>query len=267
MTILQAKNLSFRYGALKVLDDISFCVEKGEMIGIIGPNGAGKSTLLRLFSGYLEPERGSIELLGKPLGDFGKRELAQHAATMPQGMEISFPFTVEEFLLMARYPHYKSRFSYDREDEVKIRELMVSAGIEDLSGRAVTALSEGERQKVFLAQCIAQETELLLLDEPVSHLDIKHQLHSLELLDTLHNKGLTILMVLHDLNLTSEFCSRIILLSHGRVFADGTPSATLNYKTIEEAYGTVVIVKENPLSGKPYVLPVSKKYLRKKSDE
>ena len=261
--ILAVRTLSYWYGTTQVLHDITFSVERGEMIGIIGPNGTGKSTLLRLFSGFLKPQNGSIELLGRSLDEYGKRELARHVATMPQGIEMSFPFTVEEFLLMARYPHYDGRFSYEKEEKLKVREFMASTDIGDLSGRTVTTLSEGERQKVYLAQCIVQETDVLLLDEPVSHLDIRHQLRSLEALEDLHNRGLTILMVLHDLNLASEFCSRILFLAKGRVFADGAPHDTLTYKTIEEAYGAVVIVKENPVSGKPFILPVSKKYLKK----
>ena len=154
-------------------------------------------------------------------------------------------------------------FGYGRGEAEVVRDVMERMGIGQLSGRIVNTLSEGERQKVYLAQCIAQNPKVLLLDEPVSHLDIRHQMQTLELLTVLNEKGLTILMILHDLNLASEFCSRILLLSQGKVFADGTPEATLTYQHIEEAYGAVVVVRENPLSGKPLVLPVASKYLNK----
>jgi iron complex transport system ATP-binding protein len=233
------------------------------MVAVIGPNGAGKSTFIRLLAGYLVPKGGSIELLGQDVRTYEKRRLGQLVATLPQAITTIFPYTAEEFILMGRYPHLDKRLGYPREDEETVRDVMETMEIGHLRGRIVSTLSEGERQRVYLAQCIAQNPKVLLLDEPVSHLDIKHQMQTLELLAALNRQGLTILMILHDLNLASEFCSRILLLSDGRVFADGEPSVTLTYQHIEEAYGTVVVVRENPLSGKPYVLPVAKKYLNR----
>ena len=259
--VFSAKNVSFGYGSMQVLHDVNAHVLMGEMVGIIGPNGAGKTTLLRLLSGYLVPGNGTIELFGKDLRTYEKRMLARHVATLPQTIETIFPYTVEEFILMGRYPHLDKGLGYGRGEAEVVHEVMDQMGISRLSNRIVSTLSEGERQKVYLAQCIAQNPRVLLLDEPVSHLDIKHQMQTLELLAALNEKGLTILMILHDLNLASEFCSRILLLSRGRVFADGTPEATLTYQRIEEAYGTVVVVRTNPLSGKPLVLPVASKYL------
>ncbi|HUJ89297.1 MAG TPA: ABC transporter ATP-binding protein [Syntrophorhabdales bacterium] len=261
--LFSARNLSFGYGSAEILHDVNVDVQTGEMVGIIGPNGAGKTTLLRLLSGYLIPVSGAIELFNKDLRTYEKRMLAQLVATLPQAIETIFPYTAEEFILMGRYPHFDKRIGYGRGEAEVVREVMERIGIGQLSGRIVNTLSEGERQKVYLAQCIAQDPKVLLLDEPVSHLDIRHQMQTLELLTVLNEKGLTILMILHDLNLASEFCSRILLLSQGKVFADGTPEATLTYQHIEEAYGTVVVVRENPLSGKPLVLPVASKYLKK----
>jgi iron complex transport system ATP-binding protein len=262
--VLSARNVSFSYGLLDVLRDVSADIRTGEMVAIIGPNGAGKTTLLRLLAGYLIPKDGSIELLGKDVRTYEKRLLGQLVAMLPQAITTIFPYTTEEFILMGRYPHFDKRFGYPKEEEQVVRDVMDTMEIGHLRGRIVSTLSEGERQKVYLAQCIAQNPKVLLLDEPVSHLDIKHQMQTLELLAALNSKGLTILMILHDLNLASEFCSRILLLSAGRVFADGEPSATLTYQRIEEAYGAVVVVRENPLSGKPFVLPVAKRYLNKK---
>jgi iron complex transport system ATP-binding protein len=261
--IFSARNLSFGYGSAEILHDVNVEVQTGEMVGIIGPNGAGKTTLLRLLSGYLIPVSGAIELFNKDLRTYEKRMLAQLVATLPQAIETIFPYTAEEFVHMGRYPHFDKRLGYGRGEAEVVRDVMERMGIGQLRGRIVNTLSEGERQKVYLAQCIAQDPKVLLLDEPVSHLDIRHQMQTLELLATLNEKGLTILMILHDLNLASEFCSRILLLSQGKIFADGTPEATLTYQDIEEAYGTVVVVRENPLSGKPLVLPVASKYLKK----
>ncbi len=259
--VFSLRNVSFSYGLLEVLQDVSADVRSGEMVAIIGPNGAGKTTLLRLLAGYLKPQHGSIELFGRDIHSYEKRILAQLVATLPQGITNVFPYTVEEFIAMGRYPHLESRLT-QRKDERTVQDVMDTMEIRHLRGRIVNTLSEGERQRVYLAQCIAQEPKVLLLDEPVSHLDIRHQMQTLELLGALNSKGLTILMILHDLNLASEFCSRILLLSAGRVFADGAPSATLTYQCIEEAYGTVVVVRDNPLSGNPFVLPVAKKYLK-----
>ncbi len=261
--VFSARNISFAYNSTAVLHDVSADVQSGEMVGIIGPNGAGKTTFLRLLSGYLIPVSGTVELFGKGLHTYEKRALARLVATLPQTISTIFPYTAEEFILMGRYPHFDKRLGYGRAETQVVRDVMERMGISHLNGRIVSTLSEGERQKVYLAQCIAQNPKVLLLDEPVSHLDIRHQMQTLELLAGLNERGLTILMILHDLNLASEFCSRILLLSQGKVFADGAPVDTLTYQHIEEAYGTVVVVRTNPLSGKPLVLPVAKKYLKK----
>ena len=260
-TLYSLRKVSFSYDGLQVLSDVTFDIQKGELVGVIGPNGAGKTTLLRLLAGYLTPQEGSVAFLGKDLHGYDKQELARTVATLPQGIATVFPYVVEEFILMGRYPHVDRRFGYGREGEDIVGDVMRTMGISHLRGRLMSMLSEGERQKVYLAQCVAQSPGVLLLDEPVSHLDIKHQMQTLELLAALNRDGLTIVMILHDLNLASEFCSRILLLSQGRIFADGDPQNTLTYQRLEEAYGTVVVVRENPLSGKPFVLPVSKKYL------
>jgi iron complex transport system ATP-binding protein len=261
--LLSLDQMGFSYGPHRVLTKISFDISQGEMIAIIGPNGAGKSTLLRLIAGYLKPDEGSIAFRGHDVNEYDRRELARHIATLPQSVDVPFSYRVEEFIVMGRYPHVGKRFLYGREEEEFVRGVMENLDISNLYGRRIHTLSEGERQEVCLAQCIAQDPEVLLLDEPVSHLDIKHQMHTLQLLEDLHSEGLTVLMVLHDLNLAAEFCSRIILIAQGTVFADGEPHKTLTFKNIESAYDTVVIVKENPLSKRPYVIPVSRKYLKK----
>lgn len=266
-TLLSITGVSFRYGPQIVLKDIDLDVEQGEVIGIIGPNGAGKSTLLRLIAGYLSPDEGSITFSGRPLKDYNRRTLARHIATLPQALDMPFPYTVEEFIVMGRYPYDTRNFSYGIEEKEMVLEIMNAMNIGHLAGRQINTLSEGERQKVYLAQCIVQDPGMLLLDEPVSHLDIKHQMRVLEILENLHTKGLTILMVLHDLNLASEFCSRIVLIAQGSVYATGSPAATLTYENIEKAYDTVVIVRENPLSKKPFIIPVSRKYLKRDEEE
>ncbi|HQI95210.1 MAG TPA: ABC transporter ATP-binding protein [Syntrophorhabdus sp.] len=253
----------FNYDRYTAIDDITFTVNPGEFMGIIGPNGAGKSTVIRLLAGFLKPNKGFVAFSGKNLDKYEKRELAQNIATLPQATETPFSFTVEEFILMGRYPYAQKNWLYEKKEEEFVEYIIDTMEISHLRGRTIDTLSEGERQKVFLSQCLAQDPKALLLDEPVSHLDIRHQMQTFDVLEKLHNEGLTIIMVLHDLNLAAEFCSRLMLISKGRINADGDPKTVLTFQNIEEAYDTVVIVKENPLSGKPFVVPVSRKYLGK----
>jgi iron complex transport system ATP-binding protein len=260
--LFSLSNVSFAYGQRPVISGISLDISEGELVGIIGPNGAGKSTLLRLLAGYLGLRSGCITFLGQDLGAYDKKALAKQIATLPQSIDTPFSYGVEEFILMGRYPHADRKFFYSEPDRRFVADIMETLKIGDLAGRPIDTLSQGEKQKVHLAQCIAQNPRVLLLDEPVSHLDIKYQLRTLEMLEALHHDGLTVLLVLHDLNLAGEFCTRIILLSKGQVYADGPPRLVLTFQNIEAVYDTVVIVKENPVSGRPFVVPVSTRYLK-----
>jgi iron complex transport system ATP-binding protein len=259
--LFSANNIVFRYNNHTAIDDISFTIDQSEFVGVIGPNGAGKSTLLRLLGGFLKPSEGSISFSGKNMNNYDRRELARNIATLPQQRDIPFSYTVEDFILMGRYPHAPKGFFYEKKEVEFVDDVMDTMEISHLRKRRIDNLSEGERQKVFLSQCIAQDPKVLLLDEPVSHLDIRHQTQTLDVLEKLHGEGLTIIMVLHDLNLAAEFCSRVVLISKGRIKSDGDPRIVLTFENIEESYETVVIVKENPISGKPFVVPISKKYL------
>jgi len=260
-SLYSLRHVSYGYTHHEVLKEIDLDIHEGELIGIIGPNGAGKTTLLRVLSGYLTPQHGHVRFMGTDMGEYDRRILARYIATLPHSLDIPFSYTVEEFIVMGRYPHAGRLSIYGDHDREFVHDIMNIMHMESLYGRKIDTLSEGEKQKVFLAQCLAQDPKVLLLDEPVSHLDIRYQMLTLEILQHLHSEGLTILMVLHDLNLASEFCSRIILLSEGRIHTDGPPSTTLTYQNIEKVYNTVVLVRENPFSGKPFVIPVSKKYL------
>ena len=262
--LFSANNIMFRYNHHRAIDDVTFTIDEGEFVGVIGPNGAGKSTLLRLLAGFLTPSKGSVAFSGRNLNKYDRRELARNIATLPQLTETPFSFTVKDFVMMGRYPHAQKGFFYEKKEEDFVDDVMDTMEISHLRERRIDTLSEGERQKVFLSQCIVQDPKALLLDEPVSHLDIRHQIQTLDVLEKLHSEGLTVIMVLHDLNLASEFCSRVMLISKGRIMSDGDPRSVLTFQNIEAAYDAVVIVKENPLSGKPFIVPVSKKYLEKR---
>jgi len=262
LAILSIQDVSFSYGTHEVIHNLSLDIEKGEFVGIIGPNGSGKSTLLKISAGFFKPDKGNVLFLGKDLRSYNIKDLAKDIATMPQSMDVFFPYSVEDFIYIGRYPHTDSIFFKKKTDDDFIRYIMETIDIGHLMGRRITDLSEGERQMVFLGQCIAQDPALMLLDEPVSHFDIRYQIKTLDILKDLNKDGLTIIVVLHDLNLASEFCSRIVLVSDGRIYRQGAPDEVLTYKNIEDVYKTVVVVKENPISGKPFIIPISSRYLK-----
>ncbi|UCB57240.1 MAG: ABC transporter ATP-binding protein [Candidatus Omnitrophota bacterium] len=260
MNILEVKDLRCGYDCERgaVIKDISFSVREGEFLGVIGPNGAGKTTLFRAVSGALRPWEGNVFYKDKEICRIGPRDFASQVAVMPQMLEITFSFSVEEFVLMGRFPH-RTRFSALREKDLAIlEEVLRLTDTFSLRRRKILELSGGERQRVLLAQAFAQEPQLLLLDEPTLHLDISHQVQILDLVRRLNQeKSLTVIMVLHDLNLASSYCDHLLLLKEGKVFKQGSGSEVLTYQNIEEVYKTVVVVKQNPISHKPYVLLVS----------
>lgn len=257
--LLNVSNLSGGYGSKMVIKDVSFDVEKGQFLGIIGPNGSGKSTLLRLMSRALTPKRGKITFEDIDITRIHLKEFCKKIAFVPQGTLINFSFSVWEIVLMGRIPHLKRlQFETKKDFEIAENALLLTSSSE-LKERDINQLSAGERQRVIIAKALAQEPALLFLDEPTSHLDIGYQIQILDLLKALNrNKGLTIIMVLHDLNLASEYCDKLILLNKGEIFKAGTPREVLTYQGIEAVYKTVVVVNENPISSKPYVLLVSK---------
>ena len=259
MNILEVDSVSCGYGAKKVLDGISFSVEKGDFTGIIGPNGAGKTTLFRAITRVLKPSGGRILYNGQNI--FNYKGLEKEVAAMSQFMEEPFSFTVEDFVMMGRFPHIKRFSEPGQKDEAVVRGALDITDTSALRLRKVNELSGGERQRVYLAQALAQEPKLLLLDEPTAHLDIGHQIEVMDLIQKLNRDNkITVLMVMHDLNLAGEYCSKLVLLNNGAITCSGTPRQVLTYQNIEQAYRTVVVVKDNPLSSKPFVLPVSKNY-------
>lgn len=257
--LLQVNNLVGGYGREMVIKDVSFMIKKGEFVGIIGPNGSGKSTLLRLMSRVLVPGHGGVIFSGRDIARMGLKDLACQVAFVSQDTAINFSFSVEEIVLMGRIPHLKRLQSEVRKDfDIAERALSLTDTL-GIRKKDIDGISAGERQRVIIAKALAQEPALLLLDEPTSHLDIGHQVQILDLLKKLNRRDdLTIVMVLHDLNLASEYCSRIILLDEGKIFKDGTPDEVLTYQNIESVYKTIVIVNRNPLSSKPYVMLVSR---------
>lgn len=256
--MFKVRNLTCGYDGKFLLREVGFEVGDGELIGIIGPNGSGKTTLLRAITRVLKPKKGEILLRGKNIWDMGFGELARKIAVVSQSSDADF-MSVGEFVLLGRIPHYKRfQFLETKEDEEIARKYMDMTDTLRFANQPVGEISGGERQLAVIARALTQEPEILLLDEPTAHLDITHQVAILDLIRKLNREsGLTVIMVLHDLNLAGEYCSRLILMNEGRIHKIGKPAEVLTYQIIEEVYKTVVVVEENPISHKPYVLLVS----------
>jgi iron complex transport system ATP-binding protein len=257
-------NFSCGYPNRFVLQDVSFEIEKGQFVGIIGPNGSGKTTLFKGISGELPTMTGSSMLNGRHIQKMNLREKAQNIAVVTQNIEVG-NMTVEEYVLMGRMPYRKHFQFFETADDFAIAEKYIQlTGITELRDKNLNALSGGEQQLAGIARALTQEPQLLLLDEPTSHLDITHQVQILNLIRRLSETlGLTVLMIIHDLNLAGEYCDSLIMMQKGAIRKKGTPHEVLNYADIEAVYDTVVITRTNPVSGKPVVFLVSEKTLGK----
>ncbi len=260
--ILTIQNLSCGYPKFQ-LSDINFEIPRGSFAGIIGPNGSGKTTLFRAITGILPLKSGLITLSGKNLKAFSLRQRAQNIAIVSQFIEAG-DMSVEDYVLMGRIP-YHSRFNFfetDQDFEIA-RKYMELTDTWRFKDQLMSELSGGEQQLAAIARALTQQPELLLLDEPTSHLDITHQVQVLNVLQQLNQEtGLSVLMVIHDLNLASEYCDRLILVNQGRIHTQGKPEEVLTFQHIEDVYQTVVVTQNNPLSGKPALFLASGKVLR-----
>jgi iron complex transport system ATP-binding protein len=238
---------------------VSFAIKRGEFIGIIGPNGSGKTTLLRAITGFLRVSRGHISLEGREIYHLAHRELAQKVAVVTQSPEAAPPFSVEEFVLLGRVPHWgRLQLLETHKDVEKAERAMALTGIAYARDRKMGDLSGGEQQLAFVARALAQEPHLLLLDEPTAHLDIGHQGQIMDLLSQLkREQSLTIVVVLHDLALASLYCQRLILLHQGRLRKIGPPKRVLTKEMVEEVYQTTVKVMQTPGKGRPIILPMA----------
>ncbi len=261
-----ALELSYLPDGPPVLRDFSLTIRPGTFLGIVGPNGSGKSTLLHALARSLRPVRGAVLLGGSDLyAELKARDAAQLVAVMPQETAVSLDFTVREVVRMGRSPHLPRRpFAAETEaDEQIVTDALHLVGLTELAERTVPTLSGGERQRVLLARALAQQPDVLLLDEPTSHLDLGHQLETLALAHFLaHPKnnaqGKAVLAVLHDVNLASAWCDEIVLLSEGRIAASGPPAEALTAETLRRAYGVQVRVQHAPGTGRPLIVPLPK---------
>ncbi len=255
--ILSVRELSFSYNHKRILDSISFDIKKGSFVSILGPNGAGKSTLVNVISKVLKDFKGDIEVAGNDIKSMTSRELAREIAVVPQYTNPSFSFSVQQMVMMGRHP-YISRFGGESPRDIKVtREVMEKTSISDFADRKYNELSGGEKQRVIIAQALAQDSPILLLDEPTSHLDINFQIEFMNLFMKLNREeGKTVIGVFHDINLALQNDSLIMLLKDGGIYAFGEAVEVINRQNLRNVFHSDVFVGKNPVTGKIYVSPV-----------
>jgi iron complex transport system ATP-binding protein len=252
--ILIAEHLRYHAGEAALISDVSLSLTTGEVLAVVGPNGAGKSTLLRLLAGDLTPRAGHILLEGRMLRSYSPLELARRRAVMTQHAIIQFAFQVEQVVVMGRYPHRDRRDISPHEDQQIVESALLRTEMAPLRTRAYPTLSGGEAARTLLARTLAQETRLMLLDEPTASLDIRHQELVMGIVRELAANGKAVLMVLHDLNLAAAYADRLALLHRGRLVAMGSPQETLTAPLLSEIYGYPVYVTTHPRRNCPLVL-------------
>ena len=236
--MIELHDLSIAYGGRIVLSDVNLSVAAGERVALIGPNGAGKSTLLRAVTGLVAPSRGEVRIGGDPIGRLDRASIARRIAVVPQQVTLPFATSVEQLVGLGRLPHEDPLRGARPADRAAVASAIERVGIAHLLGRDVRELSLGERQLALVALAVAQAAPVLVLDEPTVHLDLRHQVATMELLVDLNLRdGATILAVLHDLSLAAAFFSRLVLLDGGRLVADGMPSEVLSPERIRAVFG------------------------------
>lgn len=249
MAFLDIHGLTFSYGERCVLKKVSLSVSPGETLGVIGPNGSGKSTLIRVISRVVPLVTGCVSIDGTDLCRLSRSQLARRIAVVPQAPTLPEAFTVLEIVMMGRTPHLGFLRSEGPRDLGVVERAMEVTNTSALAERRIGELSGGERQRVVLARALAQEPQVLLLDEPTAHLDINYQVSLLDLVDRLkHEQGLGVLLVLHDLNLAAQYCQRLLLLHRGEVFTRGTPAEVITEANVRAVYGAQVCILPHPVN-------------------
>lgn len=256
MKTLEVQNLACAYDGRSVLENLCLAARPGEVLALIGPNGVGKSTLMRAMARLLRPSRGRVLLAGRDLWRTAPRDVARQLALAPQASGTQWPVTVEQAVALGRAPHRGWLLPLTAQDRIATDRALEQTGLGSLRDRRVTELSGGEQQRVVLARVLAQEPQVLLLDEPTSHLDLKYQSGILGLVHRLaHQEGLTVVISLHDLNLAALYADRLALLGEGQLLAVGPPAEVLTSERLTQVYGVPVIVTSHPLYGIPLVMP------------
>jgi iron complex transport system ATP-binding protein len=253
--MIELKDVSLGYNCRAVLEHISLKAAPGEILGLIGPNGSGKSTLIRGITRVIDLFSGHILVGGRSLKDIRREELARLVATVPQSAALPGAFTAFEVVLMGRTPHLGFLRYEGRKDLSIAWQAMEATQTEYLAERRVGELSGGERQRIVIARALAQQPKVILLDEPTTYLDINHQVETLDLVRKIClEQNLTVIVALHDLNLASQYCDRLVILDEGKIFAEGIPMEVLTSGNVKEVYGAEISILSHPINGLPVAL-------------
>src|SRR5215813_2823366 len=257
-SLFQVRDLGFGYTSIPVLRGLSTDIAAGEFVAVIGPNGAGKSTLVKIMAGLLRGYRGSVDFSGKSLWQWNSRDLAKRVAFVPQETHMVFPFTAGEIVMMGRLPHRAGPVFDSPRDIDLTREAMALTDTASIASKVFNQLSGGERQRVVLASALAQNPDVLLLDEPTVYLDLKHQLQFYDILERLNaERGMTIISVTHDVNLAARYARRMIAIRSGVFVADGTPSEVLTPQHLYEIFEVTAAVLKRPDGRGSYIIPTN----------
>ncbi|MCR6503022.1 ABC transporter ATP-binding protein [Shinella sp. CPCC 101442] len=255
---LHARSVTLRYDERTISSDLTIAIPDGSFTVIVGPNACGKSTLLRAMARLLTPATGQVILDGRSIGDFPTREIARRLGLLPQSATAPSGITVADLVGRGRYPHQSFFRQWSKADETAVAAAMQATRVTDLAERLVDELSGGQRQRVWVAMVLAQETPILLLDEPTTFLDIAHQIELLELLADLNAEGRTVVAVLHDLNHACRYASHLVAMRDGAILAEGRPEDVVTEKLVEAVFGLRCTVIDDPVSHTPLIVPLGR---------
>jgi iron complex transport system ATP-binding protein len=259
---LIAENLSIGYGDRVIVDNLDLEVRTGVITTVIGPNGCGKSTLLRALGRLLKPRNGSVLLDGKAIGSMRTKDVARTLGMLPQAPLAPEGLTVADLVARGRHPHQSWLRQWSSDDEGEVAEALALTGVSDLADRPVDQLSGGQRQRAWISMALAQGTDILLLDEPTTYLDLAHSIEVLDLVDRMHEElGRTVVMVLHDLNLAIRYSDQLIVMRDGTIVAAGAPKDIISAELLLEVFGLEAAVIADPVSDRPLVVPIGTRHV------
>ncbi|WP_103530358.1 ABC transporter ATP-binding protein [Streptomyces sp. SM11] len=259
---LAARGITVGYGDRTVIDQLDVAVPPGVITTIIGPNGCGKSTLLRTLTRLLKPAGGTVVLDGEDIGRLRTRDVAKKLGLLPQAPVAPEGLTVADLVARGRHPHQSWLRQWSSDDVDVVRRALAMTGVADLADRPVDSLSGGQRQRVWISMTLAQGTDLLLLDEPTTYLDLAHAIDVLDLVDDLHESGRTVVMVLHDLNLATRYSDNLVVMRAGAVLAQGHPRDVITAELLYEAFGLRAKVIDDPVGDRPLIVPIGRAHVR-----
>ncbi|MFM9445623.1 ABC transporter ATP-binding protein [Streptomyces acidiscabies] len=257
-TRLAARGVTVGYGSRTVIDDLDVAVPPGVITTIIGPNGCGKSTLLRTLSRLLKPTKGSVVLDGDDIARLRTRDVAKKLGLLPQAPVAPEGLTVSDLVARGRHPHQSWLRQWSSDDAEVVEKALAMTGVLDLADRPVDSLSGGQRQRVWISMTLAQGTDLLLLDEPTTYLDLAHAVDVLDLVDDLHESGRTVVMVLHDLNLAIRYSDNLVVMRDGAILAQGHPRDVVTAELLDDAFGLKALVVDDPVGDRPMIVPIGR---------